>query len=76
MVNAVARKLLGSQFGLEVGQRLLLPSAGEIRCAERYLHVTRSQLEYSGAAHTLIALADLSESRRKLDRLKHYESIA
>lgn len=71
MANAAARKLLGSQFNLEVGQKLLLPSAGEIRCAESYLQVSRSYMEYNGAAHTLLVLADITESRRQLDRLKH-----
>lgn len=71
MANAAAQKLLGSQFSLEVGQRFLLPLTGELRCAERYLHVSRSHMEYNGAAHTLIILADITGSRRELDRLKH-----
>lgn len=71
VANAAARKLLGCQFNLEVGKKLFLPSAGEIRCEERHLQVTRSQMEFNGAAHTLIALADITESIRELDKLKH-----
>lgn len=70
MVNAAARKLLGSYFSLEVGQRLLLPSTGEIRCAERYLQVTSNRIEYNGVAHTMLFFADVTDSRLELDRLK------
>lgn len=71
VANAAARKLLGSQFSLEVGKSLFLPSVGEIRCEDHHLQVTRSQMEYNGATHTLIVIADITESIQELDRLKH-----
>ena len=70
MANEAARKLLDSHFSLEVGQRLLLPSSGEIRCAEHYLQVTSNRIEHNGVAHTLLVFADVTDSRLELDRLK------
>lgn len=69
--NETARKLLASEYDLQVGQKLLLPSAGEIRCAQRHLQVSRSRIDYNGVPHTLIVLADVTVTKLELERLKH-----
>ena len=71
MANEAARKMLGSEYAIEVGKRLLLPCAGEIRCSERHLQVSSRHIDYNGVAHNLVVLTDITASKLELARLKH-----
>lgn len=69
--NEAARRLLGSDFELEVGKKLLVPPAGEITCGERHLQVSKNLIDNNGLTYNLIILTDITPLKLELARLQH-----
>lgn len=67
--NHTAREMLGRT--LSKGDTCDLPAAGEFRCNQRQLRITRKPIRCNGQRHNLITLTDVTELALEIARLKH-----